>query len=275
MEVLVEGRPVPYLLQGSRPSTIVFLPPLGALASIWEPQIEAFSVRYTVVVPELGGHHGVALDVSLASLSRDLAAVLDAVGSTWAHVVGLSLGGMVGLEFALTYPERVRSLVLVNSTSRLGDDARSTFRARADSAEREGMEPIVDGTLSRWFSPSFLASNETVVQGVRDMLLSADPRSYARVARTIASVDSYERLSAIAAPTLIVRGSEDTSMPPLASQELAEAIPGARFETVGGTAHVSPLQAAAEFNAVLESFLAAIDEHVEEDADRAEPMHPW
>jgi 3-oxoadipate enol-lactonase len=265
---------VPYLLKGSRANTVVFLPSLGADASLWDPQIDAFSDRYTVVALNTGGHDGTSENIGLDAYADDVRIVLDAVGSTWAHIVGLSLGGMVAQHFALAHPDRVRSLTLINTASRLPDGG-AIYRERAATVERDGVASLADTALARWFTSPFLTSDPPIVRHIRAMLHTADAAAYAAAARSIAGLNTYEQLGRIASPTLVIRGAEDVSMPPGSSEEIALRVPRSRLEVMDGLAHLAPVEAPQRFNEVLRAFLNEADEDAMEDPARIEPVHPW
>ncbi|HCG03365.1 MAG TPA: hypothetical protein DEV93_22860 [Chloroflexi bacterium] len=275
MEVVIGDRTIPYLLKGSRPGTIVFLPALGTRASMWSKQIDRFSDRYTVVAPELGGHDSTSSGASFEDLVRDLESVLGATGATWAHVVGISLGGMIAQEFALRCPERVLSLTLVNTTSRYSEETREAFRRRAKTVEQEGMSTIAESVLQRWFTPAFLQSHSEELSTVRSMLLKADPHAYASMARVVADVDTYERLPQIEVPTLVVRADEDASMPSEASGQLAARIPNAELARVPRLAHLFPVEGPEAFDALFSPFLDRATKLGVLDWEREEPAHAW
>jgi pimeloyl-ACP methyl ester carboxylesterase len=275
MEVVVEGRRVPYLLRGSRPDTIVFLPALGTTAAMWWPQINRFADKYTIVVPEFGGHDPLSEPITLQRLATDLAAVLNAVGSTWVHVVGISLGGMIAQQLAVENPDRTRSLVLINTTCRYTDEGRQSLLDRAALVEREGMEAVTDTILARWFTDTPFESGAVGRDAIRAMLLSADPHAYATAARAAAAVDTYAELPGIGARTLIVRADGDTSMPAEAAGTLEERIPRSQIESMPGLAHLCPVQAPSAFSSLLERFLEEVEKESADDLERTEPAHPW
>jgi 3-oxoadipate enol-lactonase len=274
MEVVVGDRAIPYLLKGSRPGTIVFLPSLGTRASMWAVQMDHFSDRFTVVAPELGGYAPAAPGTTLQTLARDVESILDAVGSSWTHVVGISLGGMIAQEFALRCPDRVLSLTLVNTTGRYSAEAREAFRQRADTVERDGMGAIVETVLQRWFTDAFLQFSSVALTAVREMLLRCNFHSYAAVARAVSEVDTYDRLPRIEAPSLVIRAEGDTSLPEEASEELSARIPTARLARVPRLAHLFPVEDPAAFDSLFSPFLeSAIRAHSSD--EREEPAHAW
>jgi pimeloyl-ACP methyl ester carboxylesterase len=275
MEVVIGDRRVSYLLKGSRPDTIVFLPSLGTTAAMWVPQIDVFSRRYTVVAPEFGGHNGFHDGTSLEGCADDLEAVLDAVGSTWVHIVGISMGGMIAQHFGIRFPDRVRSLVLVNTTCRWTDDGRQRMRERADLVEREGMHPVVDGLMARWFTDSPFEQGSPGRGVIRSMLLQADPRSYAAAARAVSQIDTCEHLSRIVAKALVVRAESDASMPDTAALELSQRILRAELVSMPELAHLCTVQAPQSFNSLLGSFLDRVEAEAQDDIERTEPAHPW
>jgi 3-oxoadipate enol-lactonase len=256
MQVISAGRTVRYDLHGSGRRPVLLLPALGASSVMWSPQLEYFSA-YTVIACETGGHYptGGGESVRLADYAQDVCAVLDAVGLQRAHLVGLSMGGMVAQEVALAAAERVSALVLVSTTSSYPGENRELLRRRAATAEGEGMEAVVEGIVGRWFTETYRESDPDQVDAVRRDLLDADAGQYARAARAVADVNTTERLSAIDVPTLIVRGAADHSLPEDAGPTLVRSIRGARSIVMQDAAHLCNVEQAAGFNHVVREFL--------------------
>ena len=90
-----------------------------------------------------------------------------------------------------------------------------------------GLGAIADGVLGRWFSASFHDTHPEIVSGFREMLVSVPTEGYAACCEVLADTDLTGRLGEIAAPTLVVTGAEDPTVPPAAGDALAAAIPGA------------------------------------------------
>ncbi len=260
MFVEVNGIRCFYQLTGEGDQVVVLIHALGTDHRMWDRQVEALKPHFRVLRYDVRGHGQTDKPpgpYSLELFARDLAALLDALGIAAAHLVGLSMGGMIAQTFALSYPERVKSLVLADTSSRYPPESRRQFEERARVAETQGMGPLVEATLERWFSPGFHQAHPEVVEKYRQMLLANDPRAYAAAARAIAQLDLTSRLGSIRVPTLVIVGEDDPGTPPAMAKEIAANIPGARLEILLGR-HMTQEESAEAFNRLLVEFLKAV-----------------
>src|SRR5690606_27485401 len=104
------------VIEKARAPALLLLHPLAANLRIWDPQIEALRQHFTLVRFDARGHGesspGSLQELTMKQLAQDAIAVLDAVGIERAHFCGLSIGGMIGMQVATAWPERVDKLVL-------------------------------------------------------------------------------------------------------------------------------------------------------------------
>jgi 3-oxoadipate enol-lactonase len=227
--------------------TLVLCGSLGSTHEMWEPQLPALSARFApdleVVRIDHPGHGGAPLgDVhEVEDLARR---VLETVEADSFSFVGLSLGGAVGMQLALSAPERLDRLVLCCTAARFGDP--ELWVERAALVRAEGVEAVVDLVLPRWFSPGF-----PDLPRYRAMFLSTDPEGYAHCCEALARWDAREDVARIAAPTLVVSGADDPYPPAEYGALLAERIPGARYEVIPGARHLANVEHADEFNRLL------------------------
>lgn len=173
---------------------------------------------------------------TVADLASDVIALLERLGVGRFSFCGLSLGGMVGLHVASDVPERVQSLVVCSTSARL--DAAAFWSERAALVERDGLGPVADAAIARWFTPAFARSHPDVVSWADEMFRSTDPISYARLAELLADLDLTGTLGAIRAPTLVIAGADDVAIPPAHADRVAEAIPRSSVLRVTGGAHL-------------------------------------
>ncbi len=226
--------------------TVVLCSSLGSTASIWDAQAAVLGGAQVVRIDHPG--HGNASLADVRSVGDLAARVLASVAGDRFSFVGLSLGGAVGMQLALSAPERVDRLVLVSTATRFGEPGQ--WRERAAVVRAKGLEPIVDAVLDRWFTPRFPDSGP-----YRDMLLSVDPEGYARCCDALAGWDVRGTLGAVRAPTLVIAGADDPSTPPGVVEVVAAEIPGARFEVIERAAHIASVERADVFNRLIEEHL--------------------
>ena len=177
-----------------------------------------------------------------ADLADDAAALLDALGVGRAHVMGISMGGMVAQELALRHPERVRTLVL-GCTSAGGPDSTPTD---PEVVRRLG-ELLMSGRIGEAFAEGFafnvsaeFAADERNARTFREIataLPTGVPIMLAQL-QAAAAHDASARLGEIGAPTLIVHGSEDRILPVANAHHIARLLPGARLEIFDGVGHL-------------------------------------
>lgn len=211
---------------------------LGTTSELWNLQLPAFEARFRVLRYE---HRARA---SVEALARDVLDLLDAEGVERAHVCGVSLGGAVGMWLGANAADRVDRLVLACTSPRFaGADG---YRGRAELVRAEGTSSLVDATLDRWFSPAFEGRERFAA-----MLRAAPREEYAAGCEAVAAWDFRDRLREIGAPTLVVGGAGDPTVPPEQARDLGAAIPGARVTILDGARHLANVERPEDFNAAV------------------------
>lgn len=250
MKVIANSIGQYYQRYGAGPP-LVLIHALGLDHRLWDAQISSLAMACTVYTYDVRGH-GLTdvpmMPYALSDFADDLVGLLDSVGIDDAHLVGISMGGMIAQELALAWPRRVRSLVLADTTSEYPQEARRGLAERARIAEERGLAPLVDPTIERWFTADFRRERPNDVARIRDILALAHPTGYAASCRAIATVDVTERLVNVEVPTLVLVGSEDTSTPPDMALKIHEYIPGSRYEIIPNAAHLTNVARPDVFN---------------------------
>ena len=217
---------------------------LGSNASGWHRTVPWLAERYEAIVFDNRGTG--RSDVpegaySMAQMAADAAAVLDAAGHDTAHVVGASLGGMIAQRFALTYPARLRSLVLVCTTPG-GDNAARASQEVMTALVQGGEDPAEVYRKNAWF----LYGDETrkrhpqrIEEDIAERTrIPTQPTGYFGQVQAAMTHDSWDELPSIAAPTLVVHGDADLLVPTENGRLLAQRIPGAELVLVPGAGHM-------------------------------------
>ena len=191
-------------------------------------------------------------------LADDLIALLDRLDVERAHLVGLSLGGMVAISVAAERPDRVASLALLATSAHLGPE--QMWIDRAHTARTQGMAVLGGSVVERWFTPRFRAEQRDEVAAMQKMVESTPAEGYAAACEAIRHMDLRERLASIMAPTIAIAGAEDPVTTPEHLRLIADAIPGARLEIVDGAAHLLNVEEQGPVTALLLEHLSDAEE---------------
>ena len=226
---------------------------------MWDEQAALLAGDHTVLRFDTRGHGGSdapAEEYSLEMLADDAKGLLDALGVESCHWVGLSMGGMIGQSFALRHPGVFKTLVLADTTSRYPPGAQTLWEARIATAETRGMEPLVEGTLARWFTEGFRATRRDVCDRVAGMIRATPVTGYAGCCHAIPKINLTSRLKEITCPALVIVGEQDAGTPVDMAREIHAGLPGSELVIIPSAAHLSNLEQAEAFNRTLSRFLA-------------------
>lgn len=251
------------LKQGQGP-LVILSHALGCDLTMWDGVAAALQDRYTVLRYDQRGHGqtpATAGAYSMDDLADDATELIRAQGAGPVHFVGLSMGGMTAQALAARHPELVRSIVIANSAASYDEAARTMWQARIDTVLANGVPPIADGALQRWFTPEFRADQvnggaERVAK-LRAVLEATPAVPYAAACAAVAGIALDAGNARIACPTLVIAGSRDEATPPAMSQLIADRIPGAQLASLDA-AHLSAVEQPAAFARLLEGFWAGL-----------------
>jgi 3-oxoadipate enol-lactonase len=238
----------------SKPA-LIFSNSLGTDLHMWNAEAEALRARFRIIRYDVRGHgrsYGPRGDCTIERLALDALAVLDAAGAEKAHLVGLSMGGMVGMWLGSNRPERMLSLALCNTSAHI--PPKGIWDDRAAAVRKGGFQAITEGVLGRWFTAPFRAEHPQAVDRVRRMLLANDVEGYCGCVAAIRDMDLRETIRAIAVPTLVLAGASDPITPPAHGRQIHDAAKGSRYAEIAA-AHLSNIEAPAAFLAAVGGFL--------------------
>jgi 3-oxoadipate enol-lactonase len=257
MHIEANGIRIRYEVEGEGP-WLVMSHSLACSLHMWDEQAAHLRSRFRVLRFDTRGHGGSdAPDgpYTLDMLADDLRALLDGLGIERCHFMGLSMGGMIAMTHALRYPGRFLSMVLCNTSSRIGPDAAPVWKQRIDTVTAQGMGPMVEPTLQRWFTEGFRRTQPGVTARVGEMIRSTPPAGYIGCCHAIPKIDLTDRLASVACPTLVIAGDQDVGTPLEMARAIQLAIPGAQLACIPSASHLSNLEQPRLFNAIVDAFL--------------------
>lgn len=220
---------------------LVMINSLGSDYRIWDDMI-----------PQLNGYHIVRYDMrghglsdcpsapySIRDHADDLQALLESLKvaeETQIVLAGVSVGGMIAMEFTASFIDKVKALILLNTYPKIGTT--EMWNERIDVLRQHGMAHLSDAILARWFAPSFQDVHPHAYRGYRNMLTRMPVEGYTGTCEAIRDADLTEDARTIACPTLILCGAEDQSTPPQLVSSLTEIIPHSRYIEIENAGHL-------------------------------------
>lgn len=257
------GIEIHYSVTGSGPP-VVLLHSFLCDRAMWAEQLEPLAAHYRVVNIDARGHgaSGNVRDAfELDEAIDDVTAVLDAEGIGRAAWLGLSMGGFVAMRAALSCPERVVALGLLDSDA--GAErllVRCKYRALAIATRTVGLGPVLPKICRQMFGATTLRRRPELVREWADRFRGLHVPSIVQTLRAfLRRRDLHPRLRGIARPTLVLVGDQDVSLPPARSRAIADAIADAQYHEIAGAGHLAPLEQPAAVNDRLLGFLDRID----------------
>jgi 3-oxoadipate enol-lactonase len=247
-----------YALSGLPDAAVLILSnSLGTNFSMWDAQAPAFEKQFRLLRYDMRGHGQSSAPpppYAVSDLARDILSLADSLSIPRFHFCGLSIGGMIGMSLAFQAPERLHKLVLCNTAPKIG--ALEFWNTRIQTVQSKGMKEVAGAVTARWFTPGFQQSSPEKVASAISVLESLDPQGYVGGSTAVRDFDFRESVGQIRTPTLVISGTHDPAATPADGRFLAEQIPGARYAELN-TSHLSNVEAPAQFNDAVLSFLNA------------------
>lgn len=232
--------------------------------SMWALQAKAAAAAgWRAIVPDLRGYGQSAPVRGKATLdvfARDLAELLDHVGSKQAVLAGLSMGGQIVMEFCRLFPERVTGLLLAATFARTESSEGRLARYRtAERIEAEGMQVYAYELLPKMLAPETLAELPHVAEHVLSMMLSAPAEGAAAALRGRAERPSYEdALRGMQVPALVVAGGQDSFTDRDDAEQLRQLLPRSELLWMEDAGHMPNLERSDLFNSAMLTLLNRI-----------------
>jgi 3-oxoadipate enol-lactonase len=255
----MSGTPVAlnYVIEGEGP-WVTLAHSLASDLSLLQAQAELLAKHYKVLRIDLRGHGKSPAPqppYSMVDLAADVQALFEKLGIKATEWLGVSLGGMIGMVHALSYPGVITRMVLADTTSGYPQEAFGSWRDRIGIAKERGTAALADGTLSRWFTPEFRERSPEVAATWTKAIASTPTNGFVGCCQAIIGYNIAADISNIRVPTLVIVGEEDEATPPVMARALANGIPGAKFAVIPSAAHQANIEQPAQFNALVERFL--------------------
>ena len=242
---------------------VVLIHGLGLTSETWDDYVPRLAQNYRVLTYDLTGHGKSAAPVappSLTLFADQLRELMDELAIDRASILGFSLGGMINRRLAMDHPERVSSLVIMNSPHDRGEEAQKLVEQRALDTQAGGPGATLDATIERWFTEEFRHNRPDVIERIRNGVLANEHDVYAQCRWVLANGvrELINPEPPITHPTLIMTCENDSGSTPHMSHQIAREISGSETIIVDHLQHMGLVERADLF---LEPILAFLGRH--------------
>lgn len=250
-----------YYAEYGHGAPLILIHGLGSSSQDWEMQVPVLSRHYRLVVLDVRGHGRSQKPrerYSIQGFTADLVALIDHLQLGPAHVVGLSMGGMIAFQLAVDEPQRLKSLCIVNSAPEVKVRSANDYwqwAKRWSLARLLSLDTIGKALGERLFPKPEQA---TLRQAMRQRWATNDKRAYLASFDAIVGWGVQERLSTITCPTLVISADHDYT-PVAQKQNYVKLLPDARLVVIEDSRHATPLDQPELFNHTLLDFLKTVE----------------
>ena len=239
---------------------VVFMHGIGGNRRNWRDNLPVFGAHFCAVAWDARGYgdsDDYETELRFRDFADDLARVLDHFGEERAHIIGLSMGGRIAMDFAYAYPDRLRTITLCATNtgfSRFSPEARAEFIRSRREPLMNGKEPVdIAGPVAQsLMGPK--ASAAALAQLV-DSMSRLHKHSYIKSIEALVNLDTHVSLDHIAVPAHVMCGSDDPLTPLSMSREITQLIPQATLTVVPDAGHLLNIENPVDFNAAALNFL--------------------
>ena len=259
MRVEANGIWINYELSGKQDAPVVVLShSLACSMVMWDPQLNLLEDQFRVLRYDTRGHGGSDAPsgpYTMDQLVNDAIALVDALGIDRFHWIGLSMGGMIGQGLAISHSERLKSLVLADTSAVIPDETQPAWQERIDAVRKGGMQVVAESTLERWFTPDYFKQNQPAIDQIRRQILATPVAGYIGCSEAIRRLNYLDALAAIQISVLIMVGADDPGTPVSASEAMHAKIKSSTLAVIPAAAHLSNIEQTEVFNAHLMTHL--------------------
>jgi 3-oxoadipate enol-lactonase len=240
----VAGITLHYQQQGPLDAVpLVLIHALGCDLRMWAGVVPHIEQQANIICYDQRGH-GLSdctpAPYTMMTLAEDLVGLLDHLNIEAPVLVGSSVGGMVALQTAISFPGRVNALVLGDTAAQIG--TADSWNQRITTLREHGMGYLAETILARWFAPSFADQHPADYRGFHNLLMRVPLEGYIGTCAALRDSDLSDQVHQVTLPALVLCGAEDGATPPDVVREFAESLPDARFELIDNAGHTPAVE---------------------------------
>ena len=246
-----------YFIKGSGPA-VFFVHGIGARKTSWNEVCKYLEKDFTCISYDLRGHGDSPkgfLPYSLKDLVNDLETLRQKLDIQQIHIVGHSLGGMIGPAYALSFSENVKSVSLLSTAAFRTTEDKNKVRAVLESMRKKGVGPILTTFTERWFTEKFIKQKSADVEFRLQQVLETDAEVFLDVFRIYAETEMSPWLNKIKHSCLVLTGENDGGCSPRLNHLIADSLPNSELCILKNYKHSLLIEAPHEVGEKVREFL--------------------
>jgi len=251
-----------YEINGENEENIAFLNGIAMQTALWKAQETHFQENYQVLLHDFRGQGQSSLEPNKYSFEQhadDFYQLLEELGIDKTHVVGVSYGAEVAMQFALQYPQKVSSLVLGTAVSEIRPLLKAKIESWIMAAETHNGKLFFKVMAPYVYSNSFYEEKGEWLENRADQFAKSVTKewldAFISLSKNFLTLDITNELSNIKVPTSVISGEEDILKPPYYGKIIKDKIPNSEFKIVDNAAHGLFAEKAHEFNQLISEFI--------------------
>jgi len=252
---------VSYRVAGQGPA-LYMVHGIGSRKTTWDEIIEGLKDQFTCVTYDLRGHGDSPeppTPYSLDDLVDDLEALRENLGHEKIHVIGHSLGGMIGPAYARAYPDRTLSVGLLSTAAGRTEEDRAKLQALGDAMEEKGAIPVLSTFVERWFTDEFIKAHPEAIEARLQQVKDMSEAVFLSVFWIYAKTEMAPWLSEISQPCLVLTGELDGGCNPRLNRFIHESLANSELVILDGLKHSIMIEASDLVLPHVRAFLAEQD----------------
>ncbi len=230
---------VSYKVEGTGPA-LFMVHGIGARKTTWDPLIEALENDFTCISYDLRGHGESPITPTpfgLDELVEDLEALRAKLDIEKIHIIGHSLGGMIGPAYARAHPHRILSVGLLSTAAGRSDEDKTKLKAVGDAMNSKGVMPIIKTLVERWYTDEFIAARPDLIEMRIQQVEDTPSAVFLNVFSIYANTEMAPWLHEITCPCLVLTGELDGGCNPRLNLFIHELLPDSQLIILDGLKH--------------------------------------
>ena len=234
-----------YFIEGDGPP-LLMVHGIGARHKTWQGLVDKLKSDFRCISFDLRGHGESPVPpapYTLDDLVDDVEALRAKLGIDRMHIIGHSLGGMIGPAYARAHPERVMSLGLLSTAAGRSEDDSAKVKAVVSAMEERGIIEVLETLVARWFTDDFIANRPEAIQARLRQVKETPADVFLSVFHIYAETEMAPWLHEVEAPSLVLTGELDGGCNPRLNRFIADSLPNAELVIMDGLKHAILIEA--------------------------------